>query len=52
MIRLLRLGDENKIALVTVLNASKKPKYDKTTWDLYRYADGGKIFYKETHKND
>lgn len=38
---LLRLGDENKIALVTVLNESKKPKYDKDTWDLYTYADGG-----------
>lgn len=40
---LLRLGDENKIALVTVLNESKKPKYDKSTWDLYTYANGGEV---------
>ena len=38
---LLRLGDEEKIALVTVLNESKKPKYNKVTWDLHRYAKGG-----------
>ena len=40
---LLRLGDEDKIALVTVLNESKKPKYDKSTWDLHRYAKGGLV---------
>ena len=40
---LLRLGDEGKIALVTVLNESKKPKYDKSTWDLHRYAKGGLV---------
>ena len=40
---LLRLGDEEKIALVTVLNESKKPKYDKVTWDLHRYAKGGEM---------
>ena len=40
---LLRLGDEEKIALVTVLNESKKPKYNKVTWDLHRYAKGGEM---------
>ena len=37
------MGDEDKIALVTVLNESKKPKYDKSTWDLHRYAKGGLV---------
>jgi hypothetical protein len=40
---LLRLGDESKIALATVLNESKKPKYDKLTWDLHRYEKGGEM---------
>jgi hypothetical protein len=37
------LGDESKIALATVLNESKKPKYDKLTWDLHRYEKGGEM---------
>lgn len=40
---LVRLGDEPKVALATTLHERKKPKDDEATWNMYRYAKGGKL---------